>query len=155
VHLVGSKCNWTKMHGIHGIKIAFIVNLCRRKQFKLHVPVFEINYIPSNLNYFHALLKKLHWNKIMYICSWRALEEPFGWTLLYDNDADSQFLGDFAKLHQSINQSINQYVCLCVCFSVRPSTRPHGTTLILLDEFSWSVVFEYFFKYLSIKLTLH
>jgi hypothetical protein len=21
VHLVGYKCNWTKMHGIHGIKI--------------------------------------------------------------------------------------------------------------------------------------
>jgi hypothetical protein len=24
MHLVGSKCNWTKMHGIHGIKILHI-----------------------------------------------------------------------------------------------------------------------------------
>jgi hypothetical protein len=27
VHLVGSKCNWTKMHGIHGIKIKMFVTL--------------------------------------------------------------------------------------------------------------------------------
>jgi hypothetical protein len=35
----------------------FMVNLCHRQQFKLYVPVFEINYtyIPNNCHSFHTV----------------------------------------------------------------------------------------------------
>ena len=34
---------------------AFMVNFCQRQQCKLHVPIFDRNYIPANWHSFYAL----------------------------------------------------------------------------------------------------
>jgi len=49
---------------------AFTENLCRWQQCKLHVPVFERNYIPTNLNASHASDTKLalKQKKISFTC---------------------------------------------------------------------------------------
>jgi len=55
---------------------------------------------------------------------------------------DSDFLDAFAKLRKvAISFVISVYL-----LSVRPSVRPHGTNRLLLNGFSWNLIFEYFSK---------
>ena len=35
-----------------------MVNLCHRQQCKLYVPIFELNYIPTNLHSSHAAYER-------------------------------------------------------------------------------------------------
>ena len=53
------------------------------------------------------------------------------------------FLGGFAKLRKAT---------ISFVMSVCPSIGPHGTTRLLLDGFSWSVIYKYFFENMSRKL---
>jgi len=54
------------------------------------------------------------------------------------------FLDAFTKLRKATT-SVVMSVCLSVLLSV-PSVRPHGTTRLLLDGFSWNLIFEVFRK---------
>ena len=52
----------------------------------------------------------------------------------------------FAKLRKAT---------ISFAMSISPSVCPHGTTLLLLDEFSWNPTFEHFFEKLLRKFKFH
>ena len=56
----------------------FMVNLCHLQQYKLYIPLFAKNSIPTNLYSFHNYICMLHSNKRMFVCSWPSLDVPYG-----------------------------------------------------------------------------
>jgi len=50
--------------------IAIMVNLFHLQQYKLYIPLFAKNYIPTNLYSFHNHIYMLHSNKRMFVYSW-------------------------------------------------------------------------------------
>ena len=58
-----------------------MVYLCRRQQFKLYVPVFERNAIPTAINHTsHTVTQNatLEQRNVLYVRPWRSLDLQFG-----------------------------------------------------------------------------
>ena len=97
--------------------------------------------LPENVCYIARDVDKVFENRGVYVCC----SEWFDTKKNYRRSTDVLLLGAFTKLRKAT---------LSFVMSARLSILPRGTTRLLLDRFSWNLVFEYIF-YLPRKLKFH
>ena len=142
-YYVGFEIAWWWCWGIRTCKIIFLgpsplveEGTVLLWKVRKHSPNDTVPYCCSLV--LHYILIFLKNSVIFYLCTEMYLISLLCCTKVW-------FIGTFAKLWKLLLASSCLSSCLSVCSFVCPFVCLHGTTRLLLDGFSWNLIFEDFF----------
>jgi hypothetical protein len=118
------------------IPCVFMVNLCHWQQIKFYVPVFEINYIPTNLHYFHVLhINTALKQKKVYI----YLSNTLSWTTQLNVFQVTSWTGhqQTYMMSRSSWKTIQKHYMLARAIDLTPLQTHHKTYVKIWCKIGW------------------